>query len=114
MEYIKRSSAHSAARKIDSQESKFTLGFSSHGCLIFDISAKVCKMNSQHLRDAVLEETKRVMTVMTRQSGIEGTMIQMENCKVHNSAKTIERLDEFQVTRVPHPPYSPDILPCDF
>jgi histone-lysine N-methyltransferase SETMAR len=41
-------------------------------------------------------------------------MIDMETCEDDNSAKTTKRLEEFQVTQLPHPPYSPDISPCDF
>jgi histone-lysine N-methyltransferase SETMAR len=41
-------------------------------------------------------------------------MIHLHNCKVHNSERTTRQFHDFQVTRLPHPPYSPDISPCDF
>jgi hypothetical protein len=41
-------------------------------------------------------------------------MIHMDNPKVHDSARTTQRLEEFQVIRLAHPPYSPDMSPCDF
>jgi hypothetical protein len=51
---------------------------------------------------------------VTQKKGIEEVVIQMDNYKGHNSAKTKKRLEKFQVTWCPHPPYSPDISPCDF
>jgi histone-lysine N-methyltransferase SETMAR len=71
-------------------------------------------MNSQYFCNVVVQETKRPVTIITEKSGIEGMMIDMDNHKVHNSARTGQRLDEFQVARLSHPPYSPDISPCDF
>jgi hypothetical protein len=54
------------------------------------------------------------VTAITGKSGIEGMMIHMDNCKVHNSAKTTQRLEESQVIRFAHPAYSADISPCAF
>jgi hypothetical protein len=48
------------------------------------------------------------------ESGLEGMMMHMDNCQVRNSGRTSQRLEEFQVIRLVHPPYSPDISPCDF
>jgi hypothetical protein len=87
-------------KQIDSKESMFTLILSGHGLLTFDNSAKGCKMNSQYFCDVVLEEAQRAVTA-------DGENY-MDDCKVHNPAKTTERLDECQVTRLPHPPYSRD------
>jgi hypothetical protein len=101
-------------KKIDSKKSMFTLLFSGYGLLVLDSLPKGCKMNSQYFCDVVLGEAKRAVTTIAGESGIELMKIHMDNCKVHNSAKTTERLDEFQITRLPHPAYSRDISPCDF
>jgi hypothetical protein len=101
-------------KKIDSQKFMVTLRFSGHGQLALDNLAKRCKMNSQYFCDVVLEGAKWTVTGMTRESGIEGIMMHLGNCKVHNSAETTGRLEEFHVTRLSHPPYFPNISPCDF
>jgi hypothetical protein len=101
-------------KEIDSKKSMFTLIFSDHGLLALDKLPEGCKMNRQYFCDVVREEAKRSVTAMTRQSGIEGMMRQMDNCKVHNSARTTQRLEEFQVIRLAHPAYSPDVSPCGF
>jgi histone-lysine N-methyltransferase SETMAR len=71
-------------------------------------------MNSQYFCDAVLQETREALTSIPEKSGIEGMMIHLDNCKVHNSGRTTLQFQDFQVTRLPHPPDSPDISPCDF
>jgi hypothetical protein len=71
-------------------------------------------MNSQNFCDVVLEEGKRAVTTILGKTGIEGTMIHMGSGRVHHSAKTTEKLEEFQLTRLPYPPYSPDSSPCEF
>jgi hypothetical protein len=68
-------------------------------------------MNGQDFCGAVLKEGKRAVTAITGKGGIE--RIQMDNCEVHNSARTTQRLEEFQITPWRHPPYSPDVSPCN-
>jgi hypothetical protein len=62
----------------------------------------------------LLKRAKRAMIAITGKTGIERMVIQLRNRKGHNSATSLERLDEFHVTLVSHPPYSLDISSCDF
>jgi hypothetical protein len=66
------------------------------------------------LYDTVLKRAKRAVIAITGKSGIQGKLIHLGNRKGHNSTRTMERLDEFQVTLLPHPPYSLDISSSDF
>jgi histone-lysine N-methyltransferase SETMAR len=92
----------------------FTLIFSAYGLLTLNELPKGQKMNSQYFCDVVLQETLEGVRSVSDESGIERMMIHLDNCKVHNSARTTKQFQDFQVTRLPHPPYSPDISPCDF
>jgi hypothetical protein len=56
---------------------------------------KWLNMNNQFLCDVVLEEARRAVIAIPKKSGIEGLMIHMDSCKVHNSAKTTKRQDVF-------------------
>jgi transposase len=38
----------------------------------------------------------------------------MDNSMCHNGRKVANELDNLKLDRVPHPPYSPDLSPCDF
>jgi hypothetical protein len=66
------------------------------------------------LYDIVLKRAKRDVIAITRKSGIERMLIHRGDRRGHNSTTTMEKLDEFQVTLLPHPPYSLDISSCDF
>ena len=39
---------------------------------------------------------------------------QQDNAPVHNSILVIDYLTKICIKTVPHPPYSPDLAPCDF
>lgn len=41
-------------------------------------------------------------------------LLHFDNAKVHKSSTVDTFLNEHKVTLIPHPPYSPDISPCDF
>jgi hypothetical protein len=71
-------------------------------------------MNSQYFCDVVFQETREPLRSIPEKSGIEGMMIHLDNCEVHNSGRTTLQFQDFQVTGLPNPPYSPDISPCDF
>ena len=101
-------------QKSDSKKSMFTLILSGYGLLTLNQLPKGQKMNRKYFCDVVLQETREILTSIPEKSGIEGMMIHLDNCKVHNSARTTPQFQDFQVTRLPHPPYSPDISPCDF
>jgi hypothetical protein len=64
--------------------------------------------------DIVLKRAERGVIAMTGNSGIEPMSIHLGDRKIHNSTTTRERLDEFQVTLLPHPSYSFDISSFDF
>jgi hypothetical protein len=83
----------------------FTLIFSVYGLLTLNQLPKGQNMNSQYFCDVVLEETKEALTSIPEKSGIEGMMIHLDNCKVHNSGRTTRQFQDFQVTRLRHLPY---------
>jgi hypothetical protein len=92
----------------------FALILGGHGLLALGKLPKGCKTNSQYFSDVVLEVAKRSVTAITGKSGIEGTMVSMGSSQVHDSTRITQRLGEFQVIRLAHPPSSPGISPCDF
>jgi mannosyltransferase OCH1-like enzyme len=61
----------------------------------------------------LFEEAKWAVIAITKESGIEEVMIHTDNCKIHNSAKAMKLLEEFQVTQS-HPLYFPNFSPSGF
>ena len=47
-------------------------------------------------------------------AGISAYLIHMDNAPCHNSVCTKEYMARYSIERMPHPPYSPDLSPCDF
>ena len=47
-------------------------------------------------------------------AGIRGLLLYHDNASAHTAAKTLDFLAENSVQLVSHPPYSPDLAPCDF
>jgi hypothetical protein len=58
---------------------------------VLDDLPESVKMNRQYFCDVVLEENRRIVIAVSKKSGISEVMIQMDCCKVHNSAKTAKR-----------------------
>jgi hypothetical protein len=50
------------------------------------------QMNRQYFFDVVLQETREALTSIPEKRGIEGMMIHLDNCKVHNSGRTTPQL----------------------
>ncbi|KAI6652366.1 Histone-lysine N-methyltransferase SETMAR-like [Oopsacas minuta] len=47
-------------------------------------------------------------------TGVRGLLLHHDNASAHTAAKTLDFLAENSVQLVSHPPYSPDLAPCDF
>ena len=47
-------------------------------------------------------------------TGLRGLLWHHDNTSVHTAGKTIDFFTQNGVTLLPHPPYSPDLAPCDF
>lgn len=47
-------------------------------------------------------------------AGLRGILLHHDNAPAHTAAKTLDFLHERGVQLVTHPPYSPDLAPCDF
>ena len=47
-------------------------------------------------------------------TGLRGRFLHHEDASAHTAATTVAFLNESEVQLLPHPPYSPDLSPCDF
>jgi histone-lysine N-methyltransferase SETMAR len=47
-------------------------------------------------------------------TGVRGILLHHDNASSHTAAKTLDYLMDEGVQLLPHPPYSPDLAPCDF
>jgi histone-lysine N-methyltransferase SETMAR len=47
-------------------------------------------------------------------TGLRDMIIHHDNARTHTARIASEYLEEKKIQTLPHPPYSPDIAPCDF
>jgi histone-lysine N-methyltransferase SETMAR len=58
----------------------------------------------------ILDEKQRIL----RRNRRDDFFVHMNNSIYHNRCKVIDEFDNWKLQRVSHPPYSPDLSPCDF
>ena len=46
--------------------------------------------------------------------GTHGMTLHWDNARPHRSAVVVETIRDLHMSQIPHPPYSPDLSPCDF
>jgi histone-lysine N-methyltransferase SETMAR len=46
--------------------------------------------------------------------GLKNMILKMESTSCHNSRQKTVEIEKLGLLKIPHPPYSPDISPCDF
>jgi histone-lysine N-methyltransferase SETMAR len=49
-----------------------------------------------------------------RRTGVKPNFLHHDNARPHVAQRTVEEMARLNFDRLPHPPYSPDLAPCDF
>ena len=92
----------------------YTFFFNSKG-IVAQIPCKNNQtINSDFYTKNVLTEVIRYYNTTRPRTGTRGIKILHDNASCHKSAKTKQFLQENHIEVLPHPPYSPDLSPCDF
>ena len=65
-------------------------------------------------KNNVLSEVVRHYTAKRPRTGLRGVKLLHDNAPAHRSAVVTKYLQENNIETLPHPPYSPDLSPCDF
>ena len=64
--------------------------------------------------DDILPSLEKKVIRYRPKSGLKGIKLHIDNARSHNSKMTMQSISNYKIVRIPHPPYSPDIAPCDF
>ena len=70
--------------------------------------------NSHFFCDNVLADLKANLTEGSRRKTLQGYFLHLDNAPAHNARISQQAINDLRATRVPQPPYSPDIAPSDF
>jgi hypothetical protein len=92
----------------------FTIFFSGEKLAFLDSLPKGQNGDSYYLCNTVLERTKVGAIAGARKATLRDFHRRTDNCRVHNSKLTKEKLDELRLIRWDHPTCAPDIAPSDF
>ena len=71
-------------------------------------------ITGRYYRDVVLADLKRFYETARPASGMRGIKLLHDNAPAHKAKLVQEYLEAENIETLPHPPYSPDLAPCDF
>ena len=91
-----------------------TVMFSRKGILLVDFLPFGQKFNSQYMTSVVLSKLVAKIKESNPAKGTRGWSLHLDNCPVHNCRVTSNAIENSGFSRLPHPPYSPDLAPSDF
>lgn len=99
------------SKAIHTKKVMLTIMFTKNKLLLIDLLPQGQSFNSDYFILNVLTPTLMEFRKDYKRVHMK---LHVDNCRVHNSKKTKNWLDENKIIRVPHPPYSPDLAPCDY
>jgi histone-lysine N-methyltransferase SETMAR len=70
--------------------------------------------NSHFSTEIILPSIVENFSVARPKLKATATHFHIDNAKPHNSRLSLQKIEEYGFIRVPQPPYSPDLAPCDF
>lgn len=71
-------------------------------------------VNAQWYANTCLPEVFKQLRATRPKTGLRGLLLHHDNARAHTAAFTLGFLDKAGVKLLRHPPYSPDLAPCDF
>ncbi|KAI6656185.1 Transposase [Oopsacas minuta] len=91
-------------------------------CIFFDGLGPVAQipvpkgqtLPGQFYADVVLPEVEKHYLKRRPKTGTRGLKILHDDARPHKSLAVRQKIKDMGMHEVPHPPYSPDIAPCDF
>jgi [histone H3]-lysine36 N-dimethyltransferase SETMAR len=92
----------------------FSLFFKSTGPLLVHAVDKGVTIDRFYYRDNILTALVREIKKQRPKTGTRGIKLLHDNAKPHDNQEVRYYLSEAKIGLIPHPPYSPDLSPCDY
>lgn len=90
-----------------------TVFFDRRGILLIDFLHERRTINAAYYCE-LLNEVRAAYRRKRRDQPIREVILLHDNARPHTAALTVSKLREMHWTQLDHPPYSPDLSPCDF
>ena len=104
----------SCKKSIKDQKIMVSVFFSKSGINSITILNQKEKANATWYKDKCLNSTFCEWKKSHQKCGYEKIILHHDNAPIHKSVITKEYLEEKKIKTLKHPPYSPDLSPCDF
>jgi histone-lysine N-methyltransferase SETMAR len=91
-----------------------TVFFSGTRLIVLNALPKGARFNQEYFLDWVLPKLYTEKRRYTRSKLPCNFWVHMDNSMCHNGGKIVAEFEAKHLNRMPHPPYSPDLSPCDF
>ena len=92
----------------------YALFFDSDGILACVSVPENCSVTGTFYSDFVFSAVVNHYQAKHPRARVRGIKLLRDNAPAHRSAVVKSYLEEFHIQVLPHPPYSPDLSPCDF
>jgi histone-lysine N-methyltransferase SETMAR len=90
-----------------------TLFFTARKLIVLEVLPKGGRFNQQSFVDCIFPDLKRAHVNFHRRKTGRTFWVHMNNSMCENGSKIISTFAKHHLLRMPHPPDSPDISPCD-
>jgi transposase len=96
------------------EKTTITIFFTARQLIMVNILPKRSKFNQQYFIDYMFPDLKTENCNFHRRMPRPTFYVHMDNSMCHNGLKVVSKFDKHCITRLPYPPYSPDLSPIDF
>ena len=103
-----------AKRSLSTKKVLYAIFFSGEGVAIKVLVKRGKSITGKYYKDVVLKKLKKYYQKRRPATGFKHVCLLHDNAPAHTSAIVTAFLKKEKVTVLPHPPYSPDLDPCDF
>ena len=101
-------------RLLNDEKVMFFAAFSINGIILLKPLPTNTSFTSAYMCTNILEElTVNAQNIMKNRCR-HHLILHFDNAKPHTAKRTLQKIEELQWEKLDHPPYSPDISPCDF
>lgn len=103
-----------AKRQKSSKKILYTIFFNHLGPVVQIPTPSGKSITGTYYKNVVLKQIKRFYEKKRPSTGLRGVNLLHDNAPAHKSKEVVHFLNEEKVNVLSHPPYSPDLSPCDF
>ncbi|MCU7801502.1 MAG: transposase [gamma proteobacterium symbiont of Lucinoma myriamae] len=103
-----------AKRSRSAKKVLYSIFFNSSGPVVQIPTPNGRSITGNFYKNSVLKKVKQVYEKRRPATGLRGICLLHDNAAAHKSQVVQQFLEEEKVVQLPHPPYSPDLSPCDF